>query len=51
MSFLHSDYQSNLNEPILAKVRGSVRLIMGKIITPKDANSKFNAVIRKKFFK
>jgi hypothetical protein len=51
LNFLDSNYQPNLNDPILSKVRGSVRLIMNKFITPAEAKSKFNAVIQKKFFK
>lgn len=51
INFLESDYSPNLNNPILTKVRGSVRLMMGRFITPQDASSHFTTVINTKLFK
>jgi len=48
LNLLNSEYQSNLNLPLLKNVRGSVRLIFGKILTPENIELKFKEVISKK---
>lgn len=49
-NFLSQSYQTNLNALELKNVRGSVRLILGKIITPNEVENRINNLFKNKLF-